>query len=427
MLFPAEDEASLKDDMLMVFEWAALNELTINASKSGRMVCGNEFTTNGEEWNNIPVVTRYTYLGIVVPNDLDIRTVIQDKVVKTRKALFSIKHFLTSRSIPVYTRLTALKTLVLSVLNHGAELIGMHDRSLYKDLQNLMNLGARWVSGVRYGGSHECLLLELGLQPVWLRFALLRARALWKWTGSKTWMKDMANARTGVWAWRMRSTTWLRKQGVEVDLDNNYCKKDVLKAILERRKDLTETTKNWRYFGFQSSTGYLKMLNTYPDLADGVLALLAMRTGSFYNTWRASKNGRLPAEFRKRCSSCNNDTEDSPLHFLLYCDAFAAERHELLETASLIKARYPGMSDIVVVAKLLGGVQGVLSRECLNSWMVQAGGNEEAVEMPPILLATVRFLNGIERSRRAHLYRVIDDYRTARLDEEYAMDRLGIG
>ena len=85
----ASDEEGLRESLDVLVQWCEDWGIRINVAKCGirkKKVMRNEirYMIDGEE---IPMVSCYKYLGCVVDEHLDLKEIVQDKVVAGKKAL----------------------------------------------------------------------------------------------------------------------------------------------------------------------------------------------------------------------------------------------------------------------------------------------------------------------------------------------------
>src|SRR5437899_3080747 len=121
-------------------DWAHKWEMRFGVSKCGITVFNHDIETLRERnWilndELVPVVDRYTYLGIEVHSSLDINEVVKVRKAKALKALMAMQPFLMTRSIPMVIRARVLRTLVYPV----AFLVFFTDSFIIYRIENLLS------------------------------------------------------------------------------------------------------------------------------------------------------------------------------------------------------------------------------------------------------------------------------------------------
>lgn len=142
-----------------------------------------------------PKVTQYTYLGIVVTEDLpafmgrppqdangDGRTDAYrhalSRVDRGMKVLSMLKPILQDRSCPLPLKVELVRSFILSVMMYGGEFIGFNKKNAVP-IQRVMDLVTRWMAGVRKSNKRVAgltLSVEMGLPIVYEYMAGMRAR-----------------------------------------------------------------------------------------------------------------------------------------------------------------------------------------------------------------------------------------------------------
>eukprot|EP01018_Ginkgo_biloba_P009716 Gb_34408 [translate_table: standard] len=106
----------------------------------------------------------HKYLGLEIDFKLSVERMIKERATASRKALFSMRHFLVDKRIPTWSKVLAFKALVYPCLTFGVEIIGMHDQMLHWEL-------------------NVCSIVAFS--------AGQRARGFFKYSGLKTWIVDL--------------------------------------------------------------------------------------------------------------------------------------------------------------------------------------------------------------------------------------------
>jgi hypothetical protein len=124
----------------------------------------------------------------VLQQDLNLRNcwclpvsgIIQRKNNKVRKALYSIKGFLTNSHIPIpYKRMLFSAIVIGQVLYYSALLGSNKERT--RSIQTLVNLGLYWIEEVSNGNGNSfaslyCVSKELNIPPLSVKCAIAQVR-----------------------------------------------------------------------------------------------------------------------------------------------------------------------------------------------------------------------------------------------------------
>jgi hypothetical protein len=90
-----------------------------------------------ERGERVPIVYEYRYLGALINSDLSMRSIVGDRVNKSRRAVEALDSVLGGRDIPINVRTSVLKTCILPVLTYGCEVWEMDSTSGVNRLQTI--------------------------------------------------------------------------------------------------------------------------------------------------------------------------------------------------------------------------------------------------------------------------------------------------
>ena len=158
---------------VMCIGWGSEQAVRLARAEQARMMVEPP-TINGLE---VPVVSEYVYLGVVVTQDLDFDAMVAGRCKKAEKTMYMILPLLRAQSIPVALRISVLRTTVLSTLLYGSEVWGMEDSRCAK-AQTIVNEALRAVMGCKRQDMTQpvaAMWRELDVAPVCAMAAARRA------------------------------------------------------------------------------------------------------------------------------------------------------------------------------------------------------------------------------------------------------------
>ena len=214
----APDESGIKKSLEVLVEWCEEWGVKINVSKSEIMHVRQkrvartdvQYVIDNEE---IPKVEQYRYLGCVVDEHLELKNMVEERAVASKKALGAWFHRCRSElgdiEVRVFRKL--MSSLVESTMLYGAEIWGCN-RDLEK-IEPVQMRALRLFFGVGTLHPKVSLLAEMGDLPVkWL--ARMRCVMLWsKVLTSRTYDGRLLR-RIAVEAVRFGGGTWFGKMSV---------------------------------------------------------------------------------------------------------------------------------------------------------------------------------------------------------------------
>jgi exonuclease III len=353
-----------------VQKWAKLHEMEFGVPKCGIMGIGQQAhnlltrlrdadpTCLQLDGVPVPIVDSYTYLGLKFTNNLDLDTMVAERVTKGRKVLNSLRPFLSSLEIPLAIRITAVKALLVPVLTYGGELWGMNEertvapqRVLSESLRLLLRMSAR--SSVT---SSSALCLEFDVPPITASVASARARAFVKYPRLRTTIAGLfRNLPTGLRTrtWITGSGMWIRRycpQALGEDVSPTETHNRVREIIWDRytARNKSSNTRTYVENGFDKTKSYLKIGFKYPSLSKGFNWLCRLRIGGFWTVKRFVLIGWLPPQYATLCPFCETQgTGETTEHMLISCARWNEARARFI---------LPGMGNQAFVwENLLGG------------------------------------------------------------------------
>lgn len=316
----------------------------------------------------IEVVSEYVYLGCKFTDTLDLGAMAEARAVIAKKALFGMSHFLSTRAIPLDTRVMVYRSVVVASAAYGSELWGMnrHRSASGARLQNQairLMLGSKMNSyaSVPLATAHK----ELGIPPFHAITAQRRARAFVKYhhvstqisgflsgkavldeDGKEIWQVSTVPAGCRRKSWVRRSMLWLKGSDglgagclTNCTLMNDVSGSAMAEMVLKKAVDdawvasvaKAKSARAYDTLELVATRGWMEGWIARPDLATGWTQLLRMRTGAFLHARRLAYMKVLPERFLDQCPFCRGEIADSNLHYLLQCNRWATERDELLE------------------------------------------------------------------------------------------------
>lgn len=214
-----------------IYEWGQQWGMELGIGKCGVMCwsdsvevkAAHDSMTYNTPAGEIPKVKEYKYLGIYVTETLhksreplEGMTNVETKHSKRMaekgfKALGTLRPLLTDRACPVPLKVALVRNLVMPLMTYGGEFIAFK-KVHAQPIQRVVNCAARWIMGVsnsNHSYAAGTLCFELGLPPVEVELAGLRARLYYKLKLSekkmKTWLQTLHDNPINGW---IRSRSW---------------------------------------------------------------------------------------------------------------------------------------------------------------------------------------------------------------------------
>ncbi|CAN0061159.1 unnamed protein product, partial [Ascophyllum nodosum] len=171
-----------------VTEWTAENEMSVGKQKCGIMVVNKPLSMLHQtpaRWQIagqlVPIVSEYTYLGLRFTADLDVPSMLSERVAKGKRLVDTLTPFLRTRVIPVPMKVAVVRGVAIPRLLFGAEVYGMN-KAITEPMQVLLNQVWRMVGGMNRNPTVSTVAIwrEMGTPPICAMAAARRARALQK-------------------------------------------------------------------------------------------------------------------------------------------------------------------------------------------------------------------------------------------------------
>jgi exonuclease III len=394
-------------------DWATKWHMRVNANKCGCMIVvpmeGEEaelvltaisdFETHPEyllvQGAAMPLVDKYTYLGVVTTDTLDLDAVIHDRVTKGSRALATLAPFLRNQSIPLFIRATVYKATVCAVLLYAGELWG-GSTIRCAPIQTVMNRGLRMLAGCKASSTLPALAAlyrEFKCPPVAASALARRCRAFLKYGGLSTWIAVLVmnrnlcgTARKSSWV--CGSAALVTKHDV-APLGTEASSAEALQVAVKLTKarmwDTLEqgtpacplvTSARPHIEGFMALTrlcrrGFVWLAPYGADLTH----LLRARVGAYATGTRdryiRAAAGVLSAPGRNVCEFCDCRRPETLSHLLVTCKRWQTLRRRLLgslivQAMERLECTAPGRISPQAVATLLLG--GAVSGIRLHGW-----------------------------------------------------------
>ena len=376
----ADSMVALKQLLTRFDHWFTKNALSVGHRKCGVMVFGPEKArhqlksqletsphTRTIQGATIEIVDQYVYLGCKFTETLDLDAMAKARAVTASAALYGMRHFLTTRAIPIDTRAMVYRSVIVASAAYGSELWGM-SKHRSRHGEKLQNEGLRLMLGSKASSTATVPLAttrkELRIPPFHAVTAQRRARVFVKFHhvqtqvagflsgklveegGQESWRASEVPAGCKRKSWVYRSMQWLKRTvglGASCLTDHtlmsdttgrlmaakvfDQCCETEWKASTSR----SVSAKAYQTLDLISSTGWQGGWTAHPELAAGWTQLLRMRTGAFLSAGRLAQMQVLPDQFRLQCPFCGKHTTDSSLHYLVQCTKWSEERDRYLE------------------------------------------------------------------------------------------------
>lgn len=411
----------LKLMMEKVSQWADRWEMKVGAAKCGVMAFFQdpavmkavEWTMQGEI---IPIVETYTYLGIEVTSEFDLKLASKSRLEKARGVLHSVRSILTLQRLPLKIRVNIFRAIVMPTLTYGGELFGM-DTARASPMQTLINGGMRWIIGLSALStqvSTSCLMEELQIPPVAAILAARRARLLRKSTELWTWLCRLVqnppppNRKS---TWVKGAQRWMKVHASSVDPATKLAKaaKQVEAIVWERTRKTTRANVplSWHLYTeakFNLSAGGFKKAPWDAAVNGGVVHLIKARCNTLMTCAKLAQARLIHRTYLKECPFCDKPFGETRPHLLLTCKRWAAhrERSGLDSLIELCKASGANDTEAIEVLLLGGEVGGIT---LMPQWLVgvphkQARLRNLRVPEDPLWWTLARYLRAVFNERR---------------------------
>jgi hypothetical protein len=283
----------------------------------------------------IPVLEEYRYLGIVMNRAMDRERMIQDRVEKGRKCLYSIQPFLCTRSVPIACRARLFKAVVMPVITYGGEIFGMRQASA-RPLQTLANQAIRWMLGIKGDlsrlGSMECLKLELGIPDMGAVATRKRFRAHSRFGLLKTWIKiliDYPMRKSGYSTWVEGCRRWdARFRDSPTLFDDRFKRSEKVQYRAGKNNESWKQYEDAKLFASRQFSWYAI---EFPEHYEGIHWLTLARSNYLPTCRRMAQTMRVAPQYLTLCPFCRQEQHGEDLyHMLLECPEWNFQRERNL-------------------------------------------------------------------------------------------------
>lgn len=381
----AGSAAELQEALKRMSAWGDLHEMEFGVKKCGVMVMHGpqshldniNLQLQGQE---LPRVTCYRYLGIMVDTTFDVKTMLGAREERIKNATAACVPFLRCKRIPISIRLTIVRACLLPIATFGGELWGFNKAHAAR-LQRAFDFGLKLVvlgSGKSRACSMRAIYRETGIAPIDALNAAARLRLLLKSATMRTWIRVLCDHPAG----RMRPQWFangraqvkkMEKPGIAT-LSDRVRVREMKEARWAKGDVAALSTVSWPWYrGFEESRAYIWTKAYGARLIVGISLLMAMRMGGFQTTTKLVQAGRVKPEFRFKCPCCMEDVAESVEHILLFCKCWEKPRKKMFkrlnEAIARNKLKTIAWEDLLqqgkidfVVRLLLGGAASLVSQ-----------------------------------------------------------------
>ena len=374
--------------------WATKWHMQINAGKCGCMIvvppggdrsykAGVKAFKEHPQWLHVqgtemPIVKRYTYLGVVITDTLDLKEIVKDRADKGTRALALLSPFLRNHTIPLFVRATVFRATVAPVLLYGGELWGGSEFRC-KPIQTVMNRGLRLMVGCAANSTMPAMAAvyrELKCPPVASQALARKCRAFNKYVTLSTWIATLithrclkGKGRAGSWVCDAAAAVTKHKAVPEVN--------EPLARVVDRIRDaawaklelgtpskpLAKSARSYVSGDMAETRLCRKKFRWLPPYGQELAYLIRARIGAFVT-------GSRERHFRKAleadaptpnvCEFCHSDSPESLPHLVIKCTRWFTSRQQLLgpmirEGGELLREAGQSISAQNLTSLLLGG------------------------------------------------------------------------
>jgi len=397
LVLAAESKKQLWRVIAGLAQWADINRLPVNVAKCGIVVVcpknkkrkelekelEKEVQQRSIDGNPIPIVSRYTYLGVPLNGKMSCNVMAKSRLKKGRGALSVIRPLLLNEFIPICTKADVIYSKMVSTMLYAVELWGTVKVRL-KPLQKLLMKAVRMAAGVgKSAASAEVLLAEFGLKPLELE-AEGRITRFWQSSARKmTWIgsvrKSAAKAKRGTWTCDARRVV-RRVQKCEGVVDGASCH-EIVEALWKAKQGECKKA-TWGQYKRQDFAATRLSMSDFvwsPAFGKGLKLLMKARMGALSLAPQRARMHRCESF----CWCCERiDKQETVEHLILHCSAWKADRYNLLKAVIsgtreiLINNNRPGSAENVCSLLLGGAVDGVR----IENWGWEKHSEMDAVE-----------------------------------------------
>jgi exonuclease III len=403
---------TLHQALANIQKWATIFEMSFGVSKCGVMGLGDgaqeRITNSQDQWildgQAVPIVTEYTYLGLLFNKDLDLSIMAKARADLGQRALGSLRPVLASPTISSLIKTRVIQAILIPTLSYGGELWGMGD-SRAQPGQGVLNEALRLMLRLKKRcsiTSSSALGLEFDVAPLAATTSAARTRGFLKYRSLRTYIADLVASppTTRNWTWVSGSRRWLQRYcatalQVQPICDAVDSVKNIITTKHQQGSTVAERYMRWR---LDQSRQYLKEVHRFPSDCKGLLWLTRLRVNAFWSARAFQKIRWLPEEYDSLCPFCNlHGSGETIEHFLATCSKWHAERRLYLGHLLDMGASF---------INLLGGSStegGISAEENLKIWLFneiqQLAPAENVGSHAPGFIQVARFLQQVMPKR----------------------------
>ncbi|KAL2911744.1 hypothetical protein HK105_208801 [Polyrhizophydium stewartii] len=240
----------------------------------------------------IPIVSSYTYLGVLIDDCLTLGPWLRHKKLAILAATASLRPFLHNSTIPLSARLQVFSSAVLGVAGYCLELIG-GNRSRLAPLQTPINRALRELLKLPRHTPVAAMLAELSLDSIDTLAIRARIRLFRKANSLATPLKALIAPRNIFFSRRLvwsRGSARLHRRFVGLTwFPDDWAARELLPRMHERRMLVSpaRATASYRDHQFAATAGFFRSPMFDASLSNGVRYLIAARCNAIWSTSRA--------------------------------------------------------------------------------------------------------------------------------------------
>lgn len=356
----AESPKHLQKMLDHVSAWCDRWGMSVGHAKCGVMCCSSlpgvhrAFPAQGFSLQGgaIPQVESYRYLGLDFYPDLDVGRAAQSMQNSLAAELSRWKGFLSSRQVPLGTKVQCVKTWLVPLASWGAEIWATSQKAC-NGRRKLLLSAFRMACGVSSTCSNLAMLTALcsfPLPEVFLQSFLYRAAN--KWSGCKTVIAGLmgnrpSGFRAGTWS-SAAARALKRGDKMLAELKDLSCEfvtpmcaessRKLLARLMteEALRKCSGDEKSVKAVelvlgaGFMASAAALRGVDWGTCSTSGMIAINQLRTRCFS---LAPRMALLPggcSVWRHRCPFCQCSRAETAAHMLLHCSLWTEAREKYL-------------------------------------------------------------------------------------------------
>jgi hypothetical protein len=383
----AESKNDLELKLKIINRWMNENSMEINPSKCGVMIISDQVASYNFEYNEeqIPMVDKYTYLGIEFNRQLDLQVMSGFRVNRGVNKVMTLSCTLRNKLVPLEYKKMLIGSIVAPTVLFGAELFGMSERRC-SSLKKVVDTGISMILNCK-NYSRNRAYEELDLKPVQVKAAVSRARGYSKWSQCNGLIKDLIDTsdqfKSRKHTWSKTTKMWLKRFRINLTESLSLGRMEVLNEYIPRvnRRDHTEATRQATQLKLGSGKQIRRLQLSNLSSTSGLYYLTRLRTGTYQFTNKLIFSGIISPRYINKCAFCKKNTIENIEHLIIHCDAWNMERLTFLKINDI--------NESLITDNLRSVLKSVL------------GGNNPASGRKPVdwIIATGKFLSAISRKR----------------------------